>query len=603
MPHLLAQRGEQLLGRQRQRAACHRGHEELGSGAGLLLVRRRRAVSECRVRHRRRRVLRPLVDVAEHALEFLEGRVTARDALESGGAHRAHAVAHGRGLDRADRLAARDHLDDVRRHLEDLREGQAAAVARLLGRLTRADARDRAHVVRAREALLVLGQRIVGTDGLRARRVDAAHEPLGHRAAQRGRDRRVVEAQVRKATDGTGRVVGVQRREHEVAGERGLGRHRGGLGIADLAHEDDVRVLAQDRAERRREGHALLGLHLDLRDAGQFELDRVLDRHDVDVGTVDLLQRGVQRGRLARARGAGHDHDAVAVRQQALEALELRRQQADLRERHRALRVEDADDALLGAARRDRGDAQVEGASVHDDARAPVLRTQPVGDVELRHDLDARDDAIERGERHLAGVHEDAVDAVAHDALVAGRLQVDVARVALDRPLQHEVHQLHHGARMHLVGGHRVLRGQLVLVHDAQPGAGVLDAAEHLLDGLLGRVGRLDHVVDGRGRRDLALHGAAGGKADVLLHLHVGRVGCRDRDGAVVGPHRKDEVLSDQAFGDEPACGGLRLGQFGDRAAEVRGHARGEGVGVHETPVDHLLPRVGQRGTHRCLER
>ena len=43
-----------------------------------------------------------------------------------------------------------------------------------------------------------------------------------------------------------GRVVGVERREHQVAGERGLDRDLRGLEVADLADHDDVRVLAQE---------------------------------------------------------------------------------------------------------------------------------------------------------------------------------------------------------------------------------------------------------------------------------------------------------------------------------------------------------------------
>jgi hypothetical protein len=53
-----------------------------------------------------------------------------------------------------------------------------------------------------------------------------------------------------------GRVVGVERREHQVAGERGLDADLGGLEVADLADHDDVGVLAQERAQRRGEREA-----------------------------------------------------------------------------------------------------------------------------------------------------------------------------------------------------------------------------------------------------------------------------------------------------------------------------------------------------------
>ena len=47
-----------------------------------------------------------------------------------------------------------------------------------------------------------------------------------------------------------GRVVGVQRREHEVAGERRLDGDLRRLEVADFADEDDVGVLAQEAAQR-----------------------------------------------------------------------------------------------------------------------------------------------------------------------------------------------------------------------------------------------------------------------------------------------------------------------------------------------------------------
>ena len=49
-----------------------------------------------------------------------------------------------------------------------------------------------------------------------------------------------------------GGVGGVQRRQHEVPGERRLHRDPGGLDVADLADEDHVGVLAEDRLAARR---------------------------------------------------------------------------------------------------------------------------------------------------------------------------------------------------------------------------------------------------------------------------------------------------------------------------------------------------------------
>ena len=54
-------------------------------------------------------------------------------------------------------------------------------------------------------------------------------------------------------------VVGVQGRQHEVAGQRRAQRELCGLGVADLADEDDVGVLAQHGAQPAGERHARRG--------------------------------------------------------------------------------------------------------------------------------------------------------------------------------------------------------------------------------------------------------------------------------------------------------------------------------------------------------
>ena len=85
------------------------------------------------------------------------------------------------------------------------------------------------------------------------------------------------------------------------------------------------RRLPQDgRIKLRMMGKEIdLRVHLDLADAGQLDLDRVLDRDDVLVGGVDARERAVERRRLAAAGRARHEHDPVRPRDQLVHRGEL----------------------------------------------------------------------------------------------------------------------------------------------------------------------------------------------------------------------------------------------------------------------------------------
>ena len=48
----------------------------------------------------------------------------------------------------------------------------------------------------------------------------------------------------------TGRIVGVQRAEHGVTGQRSLDGDLGGFEVANFADQDLVRVLSQDGSQR-----------------------------------------------------------------------------------------------------------------------------------------------------------------------------------------------------------------------------------------------------------------------------------------------------------------------------------------------------------------
>jgi len=149
--------------------------------------------------------------------------------------------------------------------------------------------------------LVVLGAVEVGF--LLAVRAQRAHQALSHHPVQRRVQQVRRHAELEQARHRAGGVVGVQRGEHEVAGERRLHRHLGGLEVADLAHHDDVGVLAHQRAHALGEAQIDLLLHLHLVERGLDHLDRVLDGADVHLDRRERLQRRVQGGGLARAGG------------------------------------------------------------------------------------------------------------------------------------------------------------------------------------------------------------------------------------------------------------------------------------------------------------
>ena len=69
----------------------------------------------------------------------------------------------------------------------------------------------------------------------------------------------------------------------------------------------------------RGERHSDLRLHLTLVHSRQVVLDRVLGGDDLHVGPVQLVERGVQGGRLTRTGRPGHQQDPVGTFDQLFE--------------------------------------------------------------------------------------------------------------------------------------------------------------------------------------------------------------------------------------------------------------------------------------------
>jgi hypothetical protein len=136
---------------------------------------------------------------------------------------------------------------------------------------------------------------------------------------------------------------------------------------------------------------ALLGL--DLRAAGQRELDRVLERGDADAVAVELGEHRVQRGRRAVAGRRGDDDQPARPLQRGPQLAQGRLREAQLLEVvGHALAVLQAQHQRLAGGGRHGRDAHGDLSLLHaEPADRSVLRRASLGDVEPGHQLEAGD--------------------------------------------------------------------------------------------------------------------------------------------------------------------------------------------------------------------
>ena len=144
-------------------------------------------------------------------------------------------------------------------------------------------------------------------------------------------------------------------------------------------------------------------------------------------GVFSDAERRVERRRFARAGRPGDEHGAVGLVHRPLEALPLLVGQPELVELHHdRVLVEDAHHDRLAVYARQRHDSQVDVSAVDLQPDAAVLRQAPLGDVQVGHDLHARDHPRGCSPWNRRDVLQDAVDAEAHTQLVPIGSEMDV---------------------------------------------------------------------------------------------------------------------------------------------------------------------------------
>src|SRR5207253_2843762 len=124
---------------------------------------------------------------------------------------------------------------------------------------------------------------------------------------------------VHQAIDSRGGVVGVQYTENKMSSQACIRGDARSLEITNFPDHNNIRRLAQDRAQRSRKCHPNLRTNLHLVDSVHLIFNRLFYRNNFTVRFVDVIKAGVKRGRLAAAGWAGDEKNALGKFDQALE--------------------------------------------------------------------------------------------------------------------------------------------------------------------------------------------------------------------------------------------------------------------------------------------
>ncbi len=182
-------------------------------------------------------------------------------------------------------------------------------------------------------------------------------------------------------------------------------------------------------------------LHLHLVETRFDQFDRILDRADVDLGSRQLLEAGIQRRGLAGTGRAGDQDDAVRPLDHRVPDLRLgflETERGEVLDQH--LGIENPQHEFLAEGGRHARQAQLDlGAVGRARLDAAVLRLALLGDIEPAHDFDPADHRGSDIGRDLVDLVHGAIDPETHVALLAARLDVDVAGALVEGVLQQPV--------------------------------------------------------------------------------------------------------------------------------------------------------------------
>ena len=214
-----------------------------------------------------------------------------------------------------------------------------------------------------------------------------------------------------------------------MSGKRCLETHLSRFPVPNFANHDDVGVSAQEGTQRGSEGQSCFDIDLDLPQVRVGDLDGVLCRPDLPVGGIQLLKNRMKRGGLARSRRPDTQDQAVRTLDQPRQHGTVIVTEVEISQRFRARRGQQAHDHVFRTVVGGDGrDAQLQGQPGHVLAEIdlPVLRSSAVGDVQVRHHLDAADHGTAQAVRQFKMGFELAILSQPDPDLALARVGLDV---------------------------------------------------------------------------------------------------------------------------------------------------------------------------------
>ncbi len=251
--------------------------------------------------------------------------------------------------------------------------------------------------------------------------------------------------------------------------------------------------------------------------------------------------------------------------------------------------VEHAQHDGFAELRRQRGHAEVNRAVGHVITDATVLRQPPLGNVQVRHDFDARNHRqrqVLRRRRHFV---KRAVHAVTDAKFVFKRFEMNVARAVLDGLKQDQVHELHDGR---LVGQTFGLFGVIQRARLDDGALHFLVGTEFLEDlrnipGFLLAVATVKRLFNFGGIGHDYLHVAFAGKTDFIRVRRIERIGQRDLQHPMVQRHRHAMIHPRDIDWNhfQKVRRKFMVAQGNDLRAQIAGHHMQDVVGLHDPEI------------------